>query len=250
MSHFLIALNFSKWAKKYIAASRIIIVFSHVLLTIIAVFLSFMFRDFGISLGSTIQWVLISVYLIALFMYPSKNQKVTGYDKRQFYIRQKTCDLLLISATFMLIVQQGNQALIFQNIPLLNSFSTKTQAAVPVRISNSMKDSSELSNPDINKKNSPNVLKKDLRKRLKTQLSELVRANGNYTQGEKLGLTILAILGAAALLFLIAMLACNLSCSGAEGAAILIGVVGVGAVAFLFIKLMHSIYRKKEGQKP
>jgi hypothetical protein len=46
------------------------------------------------------------------------------------------------------------------------------------------------------------------------------------------------------------VLSCNLSCSGAEGAALLLGIGGGGLVIFLFIKLMIKFYRKKEGQKP
>jgi hypothetical protein len=250
MNHFYISLRLSHWAKKHIAASRIIIVLGHVLLTIIAVFLSFMLRDFGISLGSTIQWFLISVYLIALFTYPSKNQKVTRYNIRQFYIRQKTCDLLLISTTFILIIQQGNQALIFRNIPLLNSFSSSTQAAVPVRILSTNLDSSEGLKESIKKNDLSEGAKKDVRKSLKLKLSSFIKKHRKNAEDDRLGWTILAVMGGIALLLLIAVLSCNLSCSGAEGAALLLGIGGGGLVIFLFIKLMIKFYRKKEGQKP
>jgi hypothetical protein len=45
------------------------------------------------------------------------------------------------------------------------------------------------------------------------------------------------------LLYLLAALACTISCNGAEGAAIVVGVVGTAAIIFLFVKLMKHLNR-------
>ena len=90
--------------------------------------------------------------------------------------------------------------------------------------------------------------KKEMRKNLKSKLSSFINKNQKNEEDNKLGWTILAVIGGIALLALIGILACNLSCSGAEGAAILVGVGGAGIVIFLFIKLMQNMYGNKKRQ--
>jgi len=53
------------------------------------------------------------------------------------------------------------------------------------------------------------------------------------------------ILGSVWLSFLVVGLACNLSCSGAEGAAIMVGILGSAAVVFLLLKAFKMMSKKK-----
>ena len=67
--------------------------------------------------------------------------------------------------------------------------------------------------------------------------------------GEQVIFTILTILAALLLLGLVAALSCSLSCSGAEGAAALVAILGVGLVVFLTIIALKAIFKEKSPKK-
>ena len=73
------------------------------------------------------------------------------------------------------------------------------------------------------------------------------KLSGNKSEGDKAGLTILAIIAALGLAFLVGALACNLSCSGSDGAAIAVAVIGLGAIVWLLVVVLKSINKKKKG---
>ena len=215
-------LTISFWASKHILLARTLLVISHLLLTVLAVAIGLLLKNESISIDPRYGYASILVFLFAFAAYPSQNKSI-HFTKRYRY--QKIVDGLLALTTFLMLVCFSNQSW---------SHTNSANAWMPKRISNVNKPS--IANPEAKI-----IPKKAEKKRWMNKVMDFLNASKSYTSGEKLIFTILAIIGAAALLYLVAALACNISCNGAEGAAIAVAVVGVGAIIFLFIKLMKHL---------
>ncbi|MEI9943660.1 MAG: hypothetical protein WDN26_05510, partial [Chitinophagaceae bacterium] len=89
---------------------------------------------------------------------------------------------------------------------------------------------------------------KERKKLLKAQVKEIKKSK-ELSNGAKAGLIILSSIIALGLLALILGLACDLSCSGADGLAILVGVGGTALIVFLLVLTIRSITGKKRKRK-
>ena len=218
----------SFWASKHILLARTLLVIAQLLLTVLAVAIGLLLKNESIIIDPVYGYASILLFLFAFAAYPSQNKSI-HFTKR--YRFQKIVDGLLALSTFLMLVCFSNQSW---------NHTNAANALMPKRIStvNSNLNKPSIANPDA--KVNP---KKGEKKRWMNKVMDFLNASKSYTSGEKLILTILAIIGAAALLYLVAALACNISCNGAEGAAIAVAVVGVGAIIFLFIKLMKHLNR-------
>ncbi|MEO7766600.1 MAG: hypothetical protein ABIS01_04205, partial [Ferruginibacter sp.] len=89
------------------------------------------------------------------------------------------------------------------------------------------------------------ILKKEFYKQLKIYAAATISGD-KETSGKawKIALAIIAMVG---LVFLLASLACTLSCNGSDVAAILVFVIGLSALIWGFVALMKRI---KHGPKP
>jgi len=230
-------LTISFWASKNIILARTLLVISHLLLTVLAITLGLLLKNETITIDPIYGYTSILLFLFAFAAYPSKN-KAIHFTKRYGY--QKIFDGLLALSTFLMLICLSNQS--WNNTNAANAW-------MPKRISTVNSNSNE---PSIASPEAKIIPKKAAKKQWMNKVMDFLNASKSYTSGEKVIFTILAILGAAALLYLVAALACNISCNGAEGAAIAVAVVGVGAIIFLFIKLMKhlnknpTISRKKK----
>ena len=86
------------------------------------------------------------------------------------------------------------------------------------------------------------------KKILKEQIREIKKAN-DLSEGTKVLLIILSIVVAIGLLFLVAALACNLSCSGSDAVAVIVGIGGLALIIFLLIIAIRAITGKKKKGK-
>jgi len=89
---------------------------------------------------------------------------------------------------------------------------------------------------------------KEKKKLLKEQIRAIKKADDMAT-GAKVGLIILSVLVALGLLYLVAALACNLSCSGSAGAATAVMIGGAGLTVFLLIIVIRGILGRKKKPK-
>jgi hypothetical protein len=89
---------------------------------------------------------------------------------------------------------------------------------------------------------------KEKKKLLKEQI-RAIKKDKDVSNAGKVALIILSVAVALGLLYLIAVLACDLSCSGSEGAATVLMIGGAGLVVFLFILALGAILGKKKRQK-
>ena len=231
----------SYWGRDHKWSARVIIVLATVLMNACILYAGFRLEQSGIILPSALFLLAMLVYLLGVLYYPEKNQRIS-IGAHRFYIRQKACDGIVLGAGLVMFLLIGNSP-----DPVKQYFSNGRTAAamVPatykdsqfssklkmmVAFANSMRDE----HGNMKKWKERKVL---LKKQLK-QIREM-------SDGGKVGLIILSVLVAIGLLFLILGLACNLSCSGNDGAAVFVGVGGTVLIIFLLVLVIRGIYPGK-----
>ena len=242
--------NLSLWAKGHIRAARILIVISFILLTALGISTGRLLSETGISISSATLIIFVLIYFTGLIAYPARSLKNKKLNSIAFYFRQKSCDMVLAAATFCMIAGISNRP---EN---MFSFSMPLNAAISSSFS-FPKDSTVKSFKSIAdfkaslKDENGNSLKWKEKKQLLKEQIRGIKKDKSLKNGSKAGLIILSVIVALGILSLIAALACNLSCSGSEGAAILVMIGGAGLVVFLFILTLKAINgKKKSGKKP
>lgn len=235
----------SKWAKINPNLSRSIIAFSHLLVVINAVCFGTLLFIFNWGESKWLLAVVANLFFISYIFYPKKSKEKN--QLRPSYIRQKAHDFSLVIFYSVVIAFGVNNFLIQNNYD--HNLVRQPTAKFIVH-----KPKSE--NPTTIRKNLKSKVKgkiKKLRKQIKYELREL--KNELKKQNDKGGVIALKILltlltiGVALLLgYLIAALACNLSCSGEEGLAWVVLILGWGGIIWLGIIAIKNIFRKI-GQK-
>ena len=216
------------WGRANKNSARTIIIISYVFLNLIALFLGDVIHSLNIAFTPLFFVFATVLTLVGWMIYPSKSRKK---EYRNFFMRQKSADLLLVSATFLFIVYAGNS--LNRN---WNTFSNPVQAISiihPTSPTNITHASSAKTT----------VTKKSLRKKIRAEIKSIRKAYKDSTKGQKTLYIILAILAAAGLAYGLAALACGISCSGSEALAIVVFAVGLGGIIFGVIKLIQRITR-------
>lgn len=235
----------SFWAKTHKRTARILIVVSFILLNGLGIFIGISLTDIKISIPAIAMIFCCTVYLIALFIYPSKADKGKKMSTARFYLKQKSCDLILVASSFFMFIYVSNHPqVLFQQYSILKA-SVNIPFSLPkdsvTRTFKSIKDFSASMKDESGK-----TLKwKERKKLLKDQIRGIKKSN-DLSDGAKAGLIILSVLVALGLLILIGALACNLSCSGSDGAALLLGIGGTALVIFLLVITIRAINQKNK----
>ena len=238
----------SVWAKNHKRAARLIIILSFVILTFLGILTGLLLTDLNIILSPTTYFVFSILFCTGLLFYPSKRLR-RKYSAHAFYIRQKSCDALLAASTFCMLIFTGNQPeQIFRHFQFANASEFSTIPAIP-------KDSSLKKYKPINefsasmKDANGNLLKWKERKKLLKEQVRSVKKNPELSEGGKVALIVLSALVALGLILLVTSLACELSCNGSEGAAVLVGIGGTALIIFLLIITIRGITGKKRRKK-
>jgi hypothetical protein len=238
----------SYWAKHHPWSSRIIIVLSFIFLTALGIFTGDLLNQLGIFFSPVWIVVFTGIYIAGALAYPARSLKGTKLAAAAFYVRQKGCDLLLTASTFCMIVYFSNQPgeLFIFSAPL----SATAPLSGPVPSDSIAKPYKSIAafNASMKDKNGHTLKWKERKKLLKEQIRAI--KSSDASKGGKTALIILSVLVAAGLILLVLGLACELSCSGSEGAAILVGVGGIGLVIFLLVITIRGINRKQKKQRP
>lgn len=234
MTLFQFSLRASRWGKNHVSVARFLIVCSHLLLTALALWSGLVFAQHSITISNNVFLGALFFFMMALLLYPSKSKR----NFIQQYKYQKSCDLVLVATTFLMILQVGNQ-FSNQDLPSISSFQNTVQASMLSKPSDGSLTNKVTTPPHKLSWKEKIQLKKNLIRKYFEQEKE-------YSDGEKVGYTILGILGATLLLFLVVILACNLSCSGAEGLAIMVAIVGTSGIIFLLALLFKELFGKKK----
>jgi fatty acid desaturase len=232
----------SLWAKHHPLQAILFIIIIKILLAIIAFFIGSALLKMGFYIPFIVFIISIIVLLAAVFFYPSRH--FAGLSKKQFYIRQKSCDLAIAICAFVMIGTLVNNNFIIPHSTVSfasNSIIKTSPTAEEILASLQYRDKSSLS------KQEKKILKHEFKKQLKVYAKAKLR--GKKDEAAKALWIILTVIAAVGLLFLLAALACSLPCSGAEGAAVAVMIIGLVAIiwgAVVLIKRISSGPKQKE----
>jgi len=230
----------STWAKAHKWPARIILVLSLLLLNITGILTGYLLKELAVIVPGFVLLLTILLYVWAILSYPARSTR-SRYAPGQYYTRQKTRDFILAGTAFILFVCiSNNNKLVSASFLSLQAATnahppdSQGRAYKPVwKFSASMKD-----------ENGKMLKWKERKKLLKEQIRGIKKSN-ELSKGQKVALTILAVLVALGLLYVVAALACNLSCSGSDAAAVIVGLGGGALVIVLLVVAIRAIYNKK-----
>ena len=231
----------SFWARDHKWFSRFIIVFSFIALNILGVITGLLFSDLNIVFSKWFIAITIPVFAIAWINYPGKNQ-----NRVHTYVFRKTCDVILISTTFLMFMYFGNH----KTIPFTGSIypaSAVSSSSLPKDSTKTYRSVEEFKKSLYDESGKP--LKWKERKKLLNQQVKAIKKDNTMSDGGKVGLIILCVLLAVILTYGVAALSCSLSCSGSDAAAVVVAVLGLTGVALLTIFLIRGIVRKSKKAK-
>lgn len=238
----------SLWAKNHKGPARFTFAISLLLLGGIAIITGVLLHEIAVLVSPGILLAFAGVYFAAAIAYPKRTEKKKNPVSPGFYRQQKTCDWLLAASTFCMVLYIGNQ-------PAQLAISTAPlQAAHPVGTSvptdSTIKTYKTIASftASLKDENGKSLKWKEKKKLLKEQIRAVKKA-GDLSKGAKVALIILSVLVALGLLFLVAALACDLSCGGSGFGAVLVALGGVGLTIFLFILALRAISGRKRQPK-
>jgi hypothetical protein len=232
--------NMSIWASRHKWTARLIIVGSFFILNCIGLFLGDVLIASGTLISSIWIYLISFIFIVGFITYPSRKQK-KAY--KNFYKRQKTSDLLLVSTTFLLIISFGNHYSLPKNQSPFGFTYVNATASTNANTTTIHETTIE-SSPQ--KKTS--IIKK-WRQKIRDNIRTIRREYKDATPGERTALIVLSIIVALGLFFLVLSASCSLSCSGADGAALVVGLLGTGLIVFLLVRVIKRINRG-EPKKP
>ncbi len=229
--------HLSRWARAHPFSARFVIVLTKLLLVCLAANTGLLLMDLGIFLSPAWILPLAVLIIIAISQYPGTDSSFVWKLK---YRKQKICDFAVCLLGFVLIVMVVNHG-------ILPKLSTPASAATccgtsaesrPIPASNI---ASVGSNARMLTRHERKIIRKELRKRV----TEFIRADGHDEKKPKgvawkIALTLVV---ATVLTVLVAGLSCSLSCSGAEGFAVIVLIVGLAAVIFGTVAVIRRIIR-------
>lgn len=238
----------SLWARNHKNPARLIIILSFIGLTITGLATGHLLSGLGVRISTAALWVSVTIYVAGLIFYPVRSFKENKGRSAFFYTRQKTCDGLLAASTFCMLVFFSNRPdQLFRYTSPLNATlpapaelprdSTLKTAKTIAAFSASLRDETGKS-----------LKWKEKKKLLKEQIRAIKKDEG-ISDGGKVGLIILSVAAAIGLLYLVAALACNLSCNGSEGAALVLMIGGTGLIVFLLVVAIRAITKKNKSLK-
>jgi len=233
----------SLWAKNHKQPARLSIVLIYIFLNGLGISAGILLHQLYIGLPSIVLSGLMTLFITVVFLYPSKYGKGRAVASRKFYNKQKTCDFILGASTFCIAIFLGNrpEKLFFNSSPILATVSSSTL------VKDSLKTYKNINSFSVSMKDKDGKLLKwkERKKLLKEQVREIKKAK-ELSNASKVLLAVLSVIVALGLIALVAGLACNLSCSGSDGAALLVGIGGLALVIFLLVLAIRGIYGKKK----
>jgi hypothetical protein len=239
--------HLSLWGRAHKNAARLIIVASFILLTLLGLFCGSMLSGLGFTLGTSSLVTCMVFYFAGILVYPFSFHRGSKFSKKSFFKRQKACDLLLAACTFFMLVYFGNHPGKFNLVGSLHAATPSS--SIPLSDSSVKKYKTISAFAASLKDETGKSLKwKEKRKLLKDQL-KAIKKGPELTSAQKTILTILSIIVAIGLLYLVAALSCSLSCGGSEAAAFIVGIGGLALVVLLLVVVLRAIHRKTKKEK-
>jgi hypothetical protein len=230
----------SYWARRNPTPSILIIILLHFTLAFIWLILGVDLYDQGILLPAWMMNLSIIIFLVAVAFYPVRG--LHYWVLRHSYWRQKTMDLTLLLSSALMIICYANQSTDMSSIS-----APQIQEARAMPIALKLKDEVARGIDKAEKKSLRKKIKEH-RKKVRQEVRETVKMlrKQNTTVGQ-IGLVILILIAAGILLYLLAALACSLSCSGNEGAATLVLLFGTSLLILGVVLGVKAVFKKNKG---
>lgn len=237
----------SLWAKHHQWSARLIIIFSFCLLTIAAIITGMLLEQLEIIISPVFLLFALGIYFVTILLYPLVSTK-RKLPSLIYYRRQKLSDALLTASTFLMLAFISNDK--FQR---LNYFPIVQAAIVskPVSTTDSTVrtyKSIAAFSASLKDENGKSLKWKERRKMLKEQV-RAIKKSKEPSQGAKVALIVLSVIAALGLIYLVAALACSISCGGSEAAAVIVGMGGTALVIFLLVITIRAILGRKKKPK-
>lgn len=229
--------NLSRWAKNNPAYARIIIALAHVLVVFNALLMGLLFYTMEIGVYSGALILFANLFLLTYFFYPKK--KEIGWFFKNAYARQKSHDFFLIVFYSAVLAFGGNNFLAADTISPMQASEGRAE----------LMSYRPYSEKVISHKQTRKERIKSFRKQIKHELRTLKKEfkqqdNSGKKTGLKILLIVLTVVVALGLGTLIAGLACSASCSGQEGLAAVILLLGWTGIVWLSVIAIKNIVRK------
>jgi hypothetical protein len=229
----------SLWAKHHPFPAITSIIVIKILLAVIAFYIGSALLAMNIRIPFIVCIIALIVLATTVFLYPARY--LTRLSKKQFYTRQKCCDLAIALCSFVMI-----GTLVNTNFTMPHSVSliaSNTVASNPPTAEEILSSLQHRDKKSFTKKEK-RILKQEFKKQLK--IFAVAKVSGKKNNGDKALLIILTIIAAVGLFFLLAALACSIACSGAEGAAVAVAIIGTVGIIWGTVAIIRRIKRGPE----
>jgi len=239
----------SFWAKEHPWTARLIIIACYVGLNITGIITGHLLNKLNVPLTPLFLFMAVIIFLVGFIAYPSRLLEGKTLSKEALYVRQKSCDFILISSTFLMIVYSGNHP---GGLPFNITMSQAAIQSNPVTAieKTNVKTYKTLEEFKASLKNEEGKkLKwKERKKLLKAQVRAIKRAP-ELSKEMKILLTVLCVFATIALTYLVLGLGCSIACSGAQGLGLLVMYGGFAVVFLLLGWANRAIWGKKKKKK-
>lgn len=238
----------SVWAARHKWPARILLISSLLLLNVSGIITGLLLKQLGMILPGITFLFSVLIYFSGVLFYPLRSQK-KQFRHGTFYTRQKTCDGLLAAAAFLMFVCISNDKTPFKTY--FSNYKAAASASIPASVKDSSVKGLKLvvAFAKSMKDENGNLLKWKERKKLLYEQIKVIKKSNEMSKGGKTALLILCVLVAIGLITLALSLACNLSCNGQDGAAVLVGIGGPALIIFLLVLAIRGIYPGKRKKR-
>lgn len=226
------AVQLSHWAKLNPWKTRAAIGAMQIATGISSLWLGSDLYEEGVMIPEYVRLTGMGLLTGSAIFYPTKFH-ANGFPAFS-YMNRKLHDVGLFTAGAILTVYAGNH------------YAVVVQAENPVQLVSAISAPAENVASVRFMRSKISLVKKEFKERLKTYLQDPKKER---TRGEKIGLTIIAVLGFVILTVGVAALSCSIACSGNEAAAVAVAVAGAGLIAWGLTAAIRGIYNYPKKEK-
>lgn len=231
-------LRLSFWAKSHRVTAITLIVISKITVGIIGLFLGTWAAVEGYILPLETKWLLGTVAAASILLYPAKRLK-KHLGRATFYRRQKTMDGVLATLGFAILFFVGNLTPAWVASP---NVVTNIPANVTTALSCLEKHVSEVRKGVVHS----GKLQRWIAAKAKTKIERVISKMKGTADGSdaavKIVISILLVIAALLLAYVVYALSCSLACSGQEAAAALVGIFGSVAIIIGLIFAIKAVW--------
>ena len=235
--------NVASWASRNPWTARFLIIFLYLPLNIAGLMLGDLLFDRGYEFPSFVLYGACLVALAVILYYPSRRHAIF---LKNFYVKRKSADFLLLFSTVCMIAFIGN------HLNTGKTFSLITKAG-GLSATGNYEASSFTASVHPKKPIKKIVQKKQLRKKVVSLIKTLRKKYRDTSDGTKILLIFLAVVVIAATVVLLLGLVCAIGCGGAEAISYILLTLGVGLgifLTFLIFKRLSRNHPKNQEIKP